>query len=83
MARSASSTFQHDTEYPTTNVAAGTAIYGGFELGMGIAVRQESRIEMIRFSKPLKASHILIAYMRAEGVILQPKRLFLQKKTVV
>lgn len=69
-------------EYPTTNITAGTAIYGGFGLGMAIAMRQELRIEVIRFHKPTSATHMLVAHMRAEGVILQPKRLFIQKKVV-
>jgi hypothetical protein len=46
------------TEYPTTNIAAGTAVYGGFELGFAIAMRQDLRLEMVRFQKPTSASHI-------------------------
>ncbi|SFL43794.1 phage major capsid protein, HK97 family [Nitrosomonas aestuarii] len=33
--------------------------------------------------KPTSASHVLVAHMRGAGVVLQPKRLFIQKKTVV
>lgn len=71
------------TEYPTTAVTAGTAIYGGFDRGFAIAMRQELRLEIVRFGKPTSASHVLVAHMRAAGVVLQPKRLFIQEKTVV
>lgn len=70
------------SEYPTTAVAAGTAIYGGFERGFAIALRQELRLEVVRFGKPGSASHILVAHMRGVGVVLQPKRLYIQQKTV-
>ena len=69
-------------EYPTTTVSAGTSIYGGFDRGFAIALRQELRLEVIRFGKPASASHLLVAHMRGAGVVLQPKRLFIQKKTV-
>ena len=69
-------------EYPTTNVTAGTAIYGGFSRGFAIALRQELRLEVVRFGKPTSASHVLVAHMRGAGVVLQPKRLFIQEKTV-
>jgi hypothetical protein len=71
------------SEYPTTGVTAGISILGGFELAFAIALRQQLSIEVIRWNKPGKATHLLIAHMRADGVILQPKRLFIQKKTVV
>ena len=70
------------SEYPTTGIAAGTAIYGGFDRAFAIAMRQELRLEVVRFGKPTSASHVLVAHMRAAGVVLQPKRLFIQKKTV-
>jgi HK97 family phage major capsid protein len=69
-------------EYPTTKVSAGTAIYGGFESGFAIALRQELRLEVVRFGKPTSATHLLVAHMRGAGVVLQPKRLFIQQKTV-
>ena len=71
------------TEYPTTGVTAGNAVYGGFERGFAIALRQELRLEIVRFGKPGSASHILVAHMRGAGVVLQPKRLYIQLKTVV
>ena len=70
------------TEYPTTNISAGTAIYGGFDRAFALALRQELRLEIVRFAKPGSASHLLVAHMRAAGVVLQPKALFIQKKTV-
>lgn len=70
-------------EYPTTGVAAGTAILGGFDRAFAVAIRQELRLEVVRWNKPGKATHVLVAHMRADGVVLQPKRLFIQKKTVV
>ena len=70
------------TEYPTTNISAGTAIYGGFDRAFAVAMRQELRLEIVRFAKPGSASHLLVAHMRAAGVVLQPKALFVQKKTV-
>jgi len=70
-------------EYPTTAVTAGNAVYGGFERGFAIALRQELRLEIVRFGKPGSASHILVAHMRGAGVVLQPKRLYIQLKTVV
>lgn len=69
-------------EYPTTGVAAGTAILGGFAQAFAIAVRQELSLEVIRWNKPGKATHLLVAHMRADGVVLQPKHLFIQQKTV-
>lgn len=69
-------------EFPTTGVTAGSAIYGGFDQAFAIALRQELRLEVVRWKNPGKASHLLVAHMRADGVVLQPKRLFIQKKTV-
>jgi HK97 family phage major capsid protein len=70
------------SEHPTTGVTAGTAIYGGFAQAFALAMRQELRLEVIRWKNPGKATHLLVAHMRADGVVLQPKRLFIQQKTV-
>jgi hypothetical protein len=70
-------------EHPTTGVSAGTAILGGFNRAFAVALRQELRLEVIRWNKPGKATHLLVAHMRADGVVLQPKGLFIQQKTVV
>ena len=68
-------------EYPTTVLAAGTALYGGFDSVL-IAMRQEMRFEVIRFADAGRYQHELIAHMRADGYVSQPGRLFKQRKTV-
>ncbi len=73
---------QNMAELPTTGVDAGTAIYGGFPLGFAVAFRQELRFEVVRWAKASRGTHVLVAHMRADGVVLQPKRLFVQQKTV-
>lgn len=70
------------SEYPTPALAAGTAIFGGFDTAFAIAIRQEMRLEVVRWNKPGKATHLLVAHMRAEPMVLQPNRLFIMKKTV-
>lgn len=69
-------------ELPTTAITAGTAILGGFERAFAVAMRQELRLEMIRFGNATSGMHSLVCHMRADGVVLQPKRLFVQRKTV-
>lgn len=69
-------------ELPTTSLAAGTALYGGFEAAFMVVVRQELRLEVLRFADPGRYSHELVAHMRADGVLMQPKRLFKQLKTI-
>lgn len=69
-------------ELPTTAITAGTALYGGFDAAFLVVVRQELRFEVLRFSDPGRYSHELVAHMRADGVLVQPKRLFKQLKTV-
>ncbi len=66
----------------TTTLNAGTAFFGDFENGFGTALRQELRIEVVRFAKPESVTHLLIAHMRADGIVLQPARLFKQLKSV-
>lgn len=61
----------------TTKIDAGTAIFGDFT-GIGIALRQDLRLELIRFQSSSTYSHLLVAHARAEGYVLQPKKLFLQ-----
>lgn len=70
-------------ELPTTGIVAGKAIYGGFERSFAVALRNELRLEVVRWGKATSGSHMLIAYMRGAGVVLQPKGLFIQLKTVV
>jgi len=66
----------------TTSIAAGFAFLGDFAQGFAIAVRQDLRTEIVRFQKPTYASHLLMCTMRADGVVLQPKRLFKELKTM-
>lgn len=69
-------------ELQTAGLAAGTALFGDFAAGFALAMRQELRLEVIRFAKPGSASHLLVAHMRADGVVIQPAQLFKQLKTV-
>lgn len=66
----------------TTGLTAGTALFGDFAAGYAIAIRSELTIEVVRHAKATSASHLLVAHMRADGVVLQPGRLFRQLKTV-
>lgn len=62
----------------TTRLTAGTAIFGDFT-GFGVAVRQDLRLELIRFQSPTSYSHLLVAHARVEGYVLQPKKLYIQE----
>jgi hypothetical protein len=64
----------------TSSMTADQAIFGDFASAFAIAMRQELRVEVVRHAKPTSASHLLVAHMRADGVMLQPGRLFWQKK---
>ena len=64
----------------TSAMTADQAIFGDFASGFAIAMRQELRVEVVRHAKPTSGSHLLVAHMRADGVVLQPSRLFWQKK---
>ncbi|WP_299146738.1 phage major capsid protein [uncultured Comamonas sp.] len=70
-------------ELQTTGLTAGTALMGDFAAGLAIAMRSDLRVEVVRHAKPGSASHLLVAHMRADGVVLQPKRLFKQLKTII
>lgn len=65
-------------ELETTGLSAGTALLGDFAAGFAIAMRQELRVEVVRWAKSTSASHLLVATMRADGVVIQPARLFKQ-----
>ena len=65
----------------TTRLSAGTAIFGDFT-GFGVAIRQDLRLELIRFQSPTSYSHLLVAHARAEGYVLQPKRLYIQESVI-
>ena len=66
----------------TSGMTDGFAILGNFELGFAIAVRQEMRLEVIRWGKPGYGSHILVAFARMAGYVLQPNHLYNQVDTV-
>lgn len=67
----------------TGSMPAGKAILGDFGAGLLLAMRQELRLEVIRWQNPGSASHLLCAYMRAGFYIVQPKALYRQRKTIV
>ncbi len=69
-------------ELQTTGLSAGTALFGDFAEGFAFAMRQQLNVEVVRFAKATKYTHYLLAHMRADGVVLQPTRLFKQLKTV-
>lgn len=69
-------------DLPTTSMTDGYATLGDFSLGFGIAVLHDLRLEVIRFAKPTYASHILVAYARMGGYVLQPNALYNQVDTV-
>lgn len=62
----------------TTSISEGKGVLGGFDLGFAIAVRHELRLEMVRFAKYTSASHILVAYARMAGYVVQPNSLYIQ-----
>jgi len=61
----------------TSKLNAGTGIMGDFYRGLTIAVRSDLRFEMVRFHQYKAGSHVLVAYLRAGAVVVQPNRLFL------
>jgi HK97 family phage major capsid protein len=65
----------------STSMTAGTALFGDFAAGFAIALREELRLEIVRHAKPTSGSHLLVAHMRADGVVLQAAKLFKQLKT--
>jgi hypothetical protein len=64
------------TSSMTTDVAA----FGDFAAGFAIAMRAELTLEVVRHAKATSGSHLLVAHMRADGVVLQPGKLFVQRK---
>lgn len=69
-------------ELQTTGLTAGTALLGNFAEAFAIAMRSELRVEVVRHAKATSGSHLLVAHMRADGVVLQPGRLYKQLKTI-
>jgi len=66
----------------TSAMSDGTAILGRFDLGFAIAARAQLRLELIRWAKPGSGTHLLACHARLGGYVLQPKHLYVQKKTV-
>ena len=69
-------------ELHSTGLSAGTAFFGNFAEAFAIALRSDLRVEIVRHAKPGAASHLLIAHLRSDGLVLQPGKLFKQLKTV-
>lgn len=67
----------------TTSMTAGKSIMGDFEKGLLLGMRQELRLEVVRWHQPGSASHLLVAYMRGAFYTVQPGSLYRQLKTVV
>lgn len=70
-------------DLPTTTMTAGYALLGDFAKGVGVAVRQELRLEVVRWAKSTTASHLLVAHARMQAYTLQPNALYRQLATVV
>jgi hypothetical protein len=67
----------------STHMTAGKAIMGNPSQGLLLCMRQELRLELIRWQKPGSATHLLIAYMRGGFYITQSKALYRMLKTVI
>jgi hypothetical protein len=65
----------------TSSMTADQALFGDFEAGVAIVVRDDLRLELVRHGKPTSGQHLLVAHLRAAAVPLQVARLFWQKKT--
>lgn len=67
----------------STSMTAGKFLLGDFSAGLMLAVRQDMRLELIRWNGLADATHALVAYMRAQFYTTQTKSLFRGLKTVV
>ncbi|PSJ18452.1 phage major capsid protein [Nitrosomonas supralitoralis] len=67
----------------TSSMTAGKSIMGSFEKGLLLGMRQELRLEVVRWHQAASASHLLVAYMRGAFYTVQPKALYRQLKVVV
>ena len=61
----------------SSGMADATAILGDFSLGFAIAIRMDVQVELIRWGKASYGSHLLAAYGRLAGYVLQPKALYI------
>lgn len=66
----------------TSSMTAGHSVFGNFAKGVGVAIRSDLRLELLRWEKYTSATHILYAHARMDGYILQPKHLYRQLTTV-
>lgn len=69
-------------ELQTTGLTAGTAFFGNFAEAFAIAMRSDLRVEIVRHQGPRSGTHLLVAHMRADGIVLQPGKLYKQLKTI-
>lgn len=67
----------------STSMTAGKFLLGDFSAGLMLAVRQDMRLELIRWNGLADATHCLVAYARMQFYVTQPKSLFRGLKTVV
>jgi HK97 family phage major capsid protein len=67
-------------EVPTTSMTLDISVLGGFERGVGIVMRQDLSLEIVRYGKPTAASHLLVATMRGAAIVTQPLSIFIQRK---
>lgn len=67
----------------STGMTAGKMLLGDFSKSLLLAVRQDLRLELIRWNGTSDATHLLIAYLRGQFYLTQPKLLFRGLKTVV
>ncbi|SEN63740.1 phage major capsid protein [Nitrosomonas marina] len=67
----------------STSMTAGKFLLGDFATGLILAVRQDMRLELIRWNGLSDATHALVAYMRGQFYVTQPRSLFRGLKTVV
>lgn len=68
-------------ELYTTSMTPGLAVMGDFAQGFAVCVRSDLQIDVIRYAKSKAFSHLLVCHLRAKGVVLQPKRLYVQATT--
>lgn len=66
----------------STSMTAGKFLLGDFSVGLTLAVRQDMRLELIRWNGLADATHALVCYLRGQFYVTQPKALFRGLKTV-
>ena len=56
----------------TTSMTAGKMVFGDFATGLLLAMRQDLRLEVVRWNGPADATHLLVAYLRGQFYVTQP-----------